>query len=122
MPRSRKRAPRDHDSDSGDALLEFPADEVQVPHGLEDEMEVNPRFYTKMIQRKQFTKEGMRTLAGLVELLRRFYPEDYALMTSHDGPMAPSMLLKPPHERDLAQWLVAEILRLQGTCGVSKKG
>ena len=128
MPRKNKRpkkAPTSaaivNDTDSAASFEEHPADEVQVPD-LDDAVEEMPRAYKKMYQKKQFTKEGMRTLAGLTELFRRVWPEDYLIMTSEDGCMAPSFLLKPPAKEDLKQWCAAEILRLQGTCGVSKEG
>jgi hypothetical protein len=62
------------------------------------------------------------TRAGLVEIARRFFYADYAVMTGEDGPMAPSFRAEPPPLEDLKQWLFAEILREQGVLGIDRRG
>jgi hypothetical protein len=112
------------DSDSDDGITErrFPGKAAPHPDGAMPLCTQELAVYRRDSRWKSIQKDLAMTQACLVEVARRFFYTDYAIMTGEGGPMAPSFRAEPPSMEDLKQWLFAEILREQGILGIDRRG
>lgn len=62
---------------------------------------------------EEVAKERRRTWAYLIHLAEKWYPEDYAVMTSSTGPLIGAFRCLSIAEEDSKQFLFAELSRLQ---------
>ena len=129
MPRPTKRKdpdpmPHHDDSDSDEDVFGgvFQGEEVPGPEGYVPYTSQDVRIYKKESAHKQYVKDTSWTMGLLAEVLKRDWPAEYALATSPDGFLTPSIRTSVVHDDDLKDALFAELARLQFQCLPAMKG
>ena len=125
---SRKRrlpgadAPRSESDNEADLEIAYPGEDNPPPDGYDPPNPAEIRAHNRTAVSRVQKADNATTLAILLEIARRHYPTELAIMT---GPKAPLM---QPARRDpvapdkLCQPLFAEMLRLQGSPDISVAG
>lgn len=123
--RSPESSEGSNDSDSDIDIVNqmvYYGEEVEAPEGYEGDFDCEVQAFKRTIKEKKLVKDSARLWAGLSNYAEKLYPDDYAVMTSKNGPLIPAFRSLPIGERDRKQWLFSELLRLQKICLPPKDG
>ena len=114
--------PVDSDSDPEGSVKVYPEGGARVAEHYDISSEAEPKKYSQDPQKKRFTKDGLRMLAGLHVTAERLYRNDYKVYCADEGPLIKSFRLSPVHDDDYKDWLFGQIIHLQYQCLPQKKG
>jgi hypothetical protein len=97
------------------------------PEGHRRFNEVESTDYRRFFNSKSLSRHSAAILSTLLEIARKHYPADYAVMTAvasksgkfSAGPCIPCPRRDPPSDSDLKNLIFGHILRLQGSLDIT---